>query len=46
MKQDKLITIRLNENLHKDVLSTYKGSLSALVRLLLREYIDKSITTA
>jgi hypothetical protein len=38
---NKLITVRLNDNLHRDVMIKYKGSLSELVRSLLREFIDK-----
>lgn len=39
--QNKLITVRLNDNLHRDVMIKYEGSLSELVRTLLREFIDK-----
>lgn len=43
---NKLITVRLNENLHREVLIKYNGSLSALIRDLLKDYLDKSITTS
>lgn len=38
---NKTITVRLNNNLHRDVMIKYEGSLSELVRTLLREFIDK-----
>lgn len=38
---NKLISVRLNENLHREVLIKYGGSLSALIRVLLRDYLDK-----
>jgi len=42
---NKLITVRLNENLHRDVLIKYDGSLSSLIRDLLKDYLDKRTTT-
>jgi|11_taG_2_1085331.scaffolds.fasta_scaffold07243_2 Arc/MetJ-type ribon-helix-helix transcriptional regulator len=38
---NRLITVRLNDNLHKEIMIKYEGSLSELVRTLLREFIDK-----
>ena len=42
---NKLITVRMNENLHRDVMIKYDGSLSALIRDLLQDYLDKLAAT-
>ena len=42
---NKIITVRLNENLHRDVILKHGGSLSALIRDLLQDFLDKSRAT-